>query len=284
MKKYNFLYGKKYLNKTKKKIKKKIKILIKKKKNIPNIAIINIGNNISSNIYIKNKCINFNYVGIKYKIYNYNKNINEKKIINKIKKINKNKKIHCILLQLPLPKKFNTNKIINNISPKKDVDGLHAYNIGKLFQGNYSIRPCTSYGVIKLLKYYNINIKELNILIIGSSNLVGKPMMIELINKGCTVTLVNSKTKNIKQYLKITDLLISAIGKFDKYPIKYIKENSIIIDIGININKKGKLTGDINKKKIINKIKYITPIPGGVGPMTISILLKNIIKIYNKIN
>ncbi len=273
------LYSYLYLHKTKKKIKKKISILKKIHKRSPKIAIIVIGKNKLSNIYIKKKCFYFKIVGIKYKIYKYSKNIKEKKIFSKIKKINKNKKIDCLLIQLPIPKHLNTNKIINKINPCKDVDGLHALNIGKLSQGNSKIHPCTSFGVIKLLKYYKINLIGLNTLIIGSSNLVGKPMSMELINKGCTVTLTNTKTKNIKKYIKNADLLISAIGKYNKYPTYWIKKKCIIIDIGINkIN--NKIIGDINFKLAIKRAKYITPTPGGIGLMTISILLKNIVKIY----
>ncbi len=274
-----FIYGINYLKNTRNKIKKKILNIKKNNKIIPLIVIINVGNNKSSLIYIKNKCKNFKYVGIKYKIYNLKKNINENKIIKLIKKFNYNKNITCILVQLPLPKNLNTNKIINNINPYKDVDGLHYYNIGKLSQGNPYISPCTSKAVIKLLNIYKINIIGINILIIGCSNLIGKPINMSLINKGCTVTITNSKTKNIKKYIKNADILISAIGKYDIIPINLIKKNSIIIDIGINI-KNNKIKGDINYKLILQKVKYITPVPGGIGPITIAILLKNIMKIY----
>ncbi len=280
---HKILFGHKYLKKTKKDIKKKIFKLKSLYKRSPKIIIFNIGDNKISNIYIKKKCINFNNVGIKYKIYKFKKNIIEKKIIKKIKKINKNNKVDCLLIQLPIPKYLNTNKIINTINPKKDVDGLNAINIGKLSQGNPAIHPCTALGVIKLLKYYKINLIGLNALIIGTSNLVGKPISMELINKGCTVTLVNSKTKNIKKHIKNSDLLISAVGKYNIFPINWIKKNSIIIDIGINKIQK-KIIGDINFNLAIKKVKYISPTPGGVGLMTISILLKNIIKIYKKNN
>ncbi len=284
--KYNkkFIYGTKYLNKIKNKIKKKILKLKKIKKKIPLIIIINIGNNKSSKIYIKNKIKTFKYIGIKYKIYNFKKDIKENKLIKKIKKFNYNKNIDCILIQLPLPKNLNTNKIINTINPYKDVDGLHYYNLGKLSQGNPYITPCTSKAIIKLLNIYNINIVGINILIIGKSNLVGKPINMVLINKGCTVTIINSRTKNIKKYIKNADIIISAIGKYNILPIKSVKKNSIIIDVGININKNYKIQGDINYKLILNKIKYISPVPGGVGPMTIAYLIKNIMLIYKNKN
>ncbi len=277
------LYGYKYFKKTKKKIKKKISKLKSLYKRSPKIVIFNIGNNEISNIYIKKKCINLNYVGIKYKIYEFKKNITEKKIIKKIKNINKNKKIDCLLIQLPIPKHLNTNKIVNKIDPQKDVDGLNAINIGYLSQGNAVIHPCTALGIIKLLKFYKINLISLNALIIGTSNLIGKPISMELINEGCTVTLANSKTTNIKKYIKNSDLLISATGKYNIFPIKWIKKNSIIIDVGIN-KIKNKITGDINFNSAIKKVKYISPTPGGVGLMTISILLKNIVQIYIKNN
>ncbi len=280
---YKILYGNTYLKKTIIKIKKKISLLKKTIKRKPKILIINIGNNIPSNIYIKKKCINFDYVGIKYKIKKLKTNITEKKVIKIIKKTNKNKNIDCLLIQLPIPKHLNTNKIINKINPTKDVDGLNAINIGKLSQGKPIIHPCTPWGVIKLLKLYKINLIGLNALIIGSSNLVGKPMSMELINAGCTVTLINTKTKNIKKHIKNTDLLISAIGKYNIFPTYWIKKKSIIIDIGINkVN--NKIVGDINFKEAKKIAKYITPTPGGIGLMTISILLKNIIKIYKKNN
>ncbi len=278
---YNkILSGLNYLKKTKNNIKKKI---FKFKNNFnkkPYINILQIGNNKSSKLFIEKKCKIFKHVGIKYKIYNLNKNIKEIKIIKLIKKININKKIHCLLIQLPLPKNINYYKIINSINPKKDVDGLHFNNIGKLIQGYPYIRSCVSYGVIKLFKIYKINIFNLNTVIINSSNLIGKPLSLELLNKGCTVTLINKKTQNMEKYIKNADLLITAIGKYNIFPIKWIKKNSIVIDIGITLNKKNKIIGDINYKLAIKRVKYITPVPGGIGPMTISILLKNIIKIF----
>ncbi len=277
------IYGIKYLKYIRNKIKKNILNIKKKNKKIPSIVIINIGKNRSSLIYIKNKCKNFKYIGIKYKIYNLKKNIKEKKIIKLIKKFNNDKNINCILIQLPIPKNLNTNKIINNINPYKDVDGLHCYNIGKLSQGNPYITPCTSKAIIKLFNIYKINIIGINILIIGCSNLIGKPIYMSLINKGCTVTITNSKTKNITKYIKKADIIISAIGKYNVIPINSIKKKSIIIDVGINIIN-NKIKGDINYKLILKKVKYITPVPGGIGPITIASLLKNIMKIYNKKN
>ncbi len=275
--KYKILYGHKILDIEKKKIKKKINIYKKK----PFVIIINIGKNKPSNIYIKKKCIYFKYVGINYKIFYFKEKISKFKIIKFIKNINNDKNIHGILIQLPLPKHLKDYEIIKKINPNKDIDVLHPYNIGKIIQGYSFIKPPISSGIIKLLKFYNINISTLNCLIIGSSNLVGKPIYIELLNHEITVTIVNKKTQNIKKYIKKADLLITAIGKYNYYPVKWIKKKSIIIDIGIN-KYKNKIVGDINFKLALKKVKYITPVPGGVGPITIAMLLRNIYKLYKK--
>ncbi len=270
------LYGNKILKQILKKIKQKILNKINKYNKKPFIIILNIKKNIPSQLYIKNACTYFKYVNINYKICNLDKKISEINLIKYINNINNNKNIDCILIQLPLPKHLNTNKIVNNINPEKDVDCLNAINIGKLSQGKPFIKPCTSSGIIKILKYYKINLSGLNCLIIGSSNIVGKPIIMELINMGCTVTIANKKTKNIKKHIKNSKLLISAIGKYNVIKTKWINKKSIIIDIGINKLKNKKITGDINFKSTIKKIKYITPVPGGIGLTTIAMLIKNI--------
>ncbi len=284
MKKNNkLLNGLIILKKIKKKIKKKILKYKSKLKKKPYIIILYIGTNSSSELYIKNKCKYLKYVDIKYKILKIKSNVKESKIIKFINFLNKNKHVDCILIQLPLPKKFNTNLILKNINPKKDVDGLHPYNIGLLSQGKPKIRPCTLLGILILFKYYKINLLGLHSLIIGSSNLIGKPIIMELINQGCSVTITNSKTKNIKKHIKNADLLIIAIGKYNTFPVKWIKNKCIIIDIGINkIN--NKTVGDIEFKKAIKKAKFITPVPGGIGPITIGALLLNILRIYKNLN
>ncbi len=277
------LYGINYLKKTKKKIKNKILILKKNKKPIPYIIIINLNNNFSSNIYIKNKCLHLKYVGIKYKIFNYKIKISNEKLLKLINNLNNNKKINGIIIQLPLPNYLNYSKIINKIHPYKDIDSLNNINIGKLSQNISYIKPCTACGIIKLFNLYKINFIYKNCLIINSSNLIGKPINMELINYKCTATIANSKTKNINTYIKNSNILIIATGKPYKISNKYIKKNSIIIDIGINyIN--NKICGDIinYSELLLNpNVKYITPVPGGIGPITISIFLKNILKLYS---
>ncbi len=274
------LFGNNILKIIQNKIKKKILIYKKIYNTYPTIIIIYIGNNLPTIIYIKKKCIHLKYVGIKYKIFHFNNNISNIFLINFIKKINNNKNIDCIFLQLPLPKHLDTIKIINSISPYKDVDGLTYTNIGKLSQKIPYIIPCTVLSVITLLKYYNIHINGLNTVIIGTSNLVGKPLIMELINHNCTITIINKKSKNYDKYIRNADLLISAVGKYNIFPTSWLKKQSIIIDIGININKNGLIRGDINFIKALKIVKYITPVPGGIGPITIAMLLNNIIKIY----
>ncbi len=278
--KKKILFGNNILNIIQNKIKQKILIYKKKYHTYPTIIIIYIGNNLPTIIYIKKKCIHLKYVGIKYKIIHFNENISNKFLIHFISKINNNKKIDCIFLQLPLPQHLNTIKIINSISPYKDVDGLTCSNLGKLSQGIPYITPCTTLGVITLLKYYNINYNGLNTVIIGTSNLTGKPLLMELINHNCTITIINKTNTNYYKYIQNADLLISAVGKYNIFPTNWLKKKSIIIDIGININKNGLIRGDINFKQALKIVKYITPVPGGIGPMTIAMLLTNIIKIY----
>ncbi|WP_343187695.1 bifunctional methylenetetrahydrofolate dehydrogenase/methenyltetrahydrofolate cyclohydrolase FolD [Buchnera aphidicola (Periphyllus koelreuteriae)] len=273
-----------------KKIQKKIKNEICKRKKkgllIPGLAVILVGNNNSSKIYVKNKKIACNKVGFFSKIFKFSKKISEKKIINLIKKLNKNKLIHGILIQLPLPKKINTLKIIKKISYKKDVDGFHPFNIGLLCQRQPNLRSCTPFGILQLLKKKKIKIKGLNALIIGASNIVGRPMMLELLLAGCTTTVAHRFTKNLYQYVKNADLIIIAIGKPNFLNGKFIKKGAIIIDVGINRLKNGKIVGDVDFNSNYKKASYITPVPGGVGPMTVTSLLQNTLyackKYYDK--
>ncbi|CAL4322893.1 tetrahydrofolate dehydrogenase/cyclohydrolase catalytic domain-containing protein [Buchnera aphidicola] len=272
--KFKIMNGKKIAQKMQKKIK---KIVLKrkiKKLSIPGLAIILIGNDCASKIYVKNKIIACKKVGFKLKIFYLKENILELKILKILKKLNKNPKIHGILLQLPIPKNLNLIKLIKKISFKKDVDGLN-YNYKKLFfQKKKYFESCTVLGIMHLLKKYKINLKKLNILIIGNSNLIGKPMALKLLSYGYTVTITNKFTKNLKSYLKIAQVIIIAIGKPNFLNKKYLRKGVIIIDVGINFIK-NKIIGDVNFKSVQSKSSYITPVPGGVGPMTITFLLKN---------
>ncbi|CAL4043613.1 Bifunctional protein FolD [Buchnera aphidicola (Tetraneura ulmi)] len=264
-------------------IKKYIKEKIKKnKRRIPGLAIIIIGNNYSSKIYIQKKQSACKKVGILSKVIYLNEKIDEKKILLIIEKLNKDNHIDGILIQLPLPKKFiNPINIIKKIDPKKDVDGLHPYNIGMLCQRHPTLmRSCTPYGIITLLKKYKINTYGLNSVIIGASNIVGRPMSMELLLAGCTTTVVHKFTKNLKFYTKNADLIIVSVGKKNFLNGKLIKEGAIIIDVGINRNEEGKIIGDVDFNSALEKASFITPVPGGVGPMTVATLLKNTIYAY----
>jgi methylenetetrahydrofolate dehydrogenase (NADP+)/methenyltetrahydrofolate cyclohydrolase len=274
--------GTKIAQKIQNKIKKKIH---KRKKNglfQPGLAVVFVGNNISSKIYVKNKKIACKKVGIISKICCLPVSVTEKKIIHTIKSFNADPTIHGILIQLPLPKKFDTQKILRKISYKKDVDGFHPFNIGLLCQRNPRLRACTPLGIMNLLKSYQIKIKGLNALIIGASNIVGRPMMLELLLAGCTTTIAHKFTKNLNQYVKNADLIVIAIGKPNFLHGKWIKKGAIIIDVGINRLKNGKIVGDADFNSNYLKASYITPVPGGVGPMTVTSLLQNTLYICEK--
>jgi methylenetetrahydrofolate dehydrogenase (NADP+)/methenyltetrahydrofolate cyclohydrolase len=278
--------GKKIAKKILKKMKKKIDKRKKNKLIIPGLAVILIGNNISSKIYIKNKKIACKKIGLISKTYKFSNFVKEKEIIQKIKELNKNQSIHGILVQLPIPKKINTLKILRKISYKKDVDGFHPLNIGLLCQREPNLRACTPLGIITLLKRYKINIQGLHALIIGASNIVGRPMMLEFLLAGCTTTITHRFTKNLYKYIKKADLIVIAIGKANFLKGEWIKKGAIIIDVGINRLKNGNIVGDVDFKSNYKKASYITPVPGGVGPMTVTSLLKNTIyaceKYYDK--
>ncbi|WP_367670772.1 bifunctional methylenetetrahydrofolate dehydrogenase/methenyltetrahydrofolate cyclohydrolase FolD [Sodalis-like secondary symbiont of Drepanosiphum platanoidis] len=278
------LDGKYVSKKIKYKITKKINKRIKKNKKIPVLAAILIGNDIPSKIYIKKKQKICNEVGIKSIIYNLSENINEYNLIKLINKLNNNKNIDGILIQYPLPKHINKNNIIEKISPYKDVDGLHPYNIGKLCQNNPIIHPCTPLGIITLIKYYKIKISRLHAVIVGKSNIVGQPMSLELLISGCTVTITHSLTNNLKYHIKQADLLIVAVGKPNFIPGYWIKKGAIVIDVGINRLNSGKIVGDVDFLNAINNVSYITPVPGGIGPMTVISLIQNILLICEKYN
>ncbi|QJC38375.1 bifunctional methylenetetrahydrofolate dehydrogenase/methenyltetrahydrofolate cyclohydrolase FolD [Enterobacteriaceae endosymbiont of Donacia fulgens] len=264
------------------KIREKIKNLSFKKKRKPGLGVILIGNNPASKIYIKNKLRICEKLGIFYTKYNLSKNINENKIIEIINFLNKNKYIDGILVQLPLPKNINIIKILETIHPSKDVDGFHPYNVGRLCQRVPLLRPCTSLGILKILKYYNINICGLNAVIVGASNIVGRPMAMELLLNGCTITITHRFTKNLYHYIKYADLLIVAIGKPNFIPGNWIKIGAIVIDVGINKINDNKIVGDIDFNLAKKRASYITPVPGGVGPITIAILMQNILYAYEK--
>ena len=271
--------GKKYSEEIKNEIKKEIIELKKKKNEIPCLVVILIGSFEPSKIYVRNKEKVANEVGIKSKILKYPADIKEQEILNKIKDLNNDKDVHGILVQLPLPKQINVKNIINSIDPKKDVDGFNPINVGNLASGYKSIVPCTPLGCMILIKKIEKKIDGKHAVIIGRSNLNGKPMSQLLLKENCTVTIVHSKTKDIKTECKKADILVAAAGVPNLVRGSWIKDGSIVIDVGINkIN--GKLVGDVHFDEAKEKARAITPVPGGVGPMTIACLLKNTLECF----
>ena len=255
-------------------------IEIKRKTNKnPNLTVILIGDFTPSQIYVRNKEKNSTEVGITSNVIKYPKEVKEKEILDKINELNNDKNISGILVQLPLPEQISKEKIINAIDPKKDVDGFNPINVGNLASGYKSIVPCTPLGCLLLIKKVEKNLSGKHAVIIGRSNLNGKPMAQLLLKENCTVTVVHSKTNNLQEECLKADILVAAVGVPNLVKKDWVKSSAIIIDVGIN--KVGdKIVGDVNFEEIKDNIKAITPVPGGVGPMTIACLLKNTLECF----
>ena len=246
----------------------------------PTLAVILIGDNPASKIYVKNKRKTAEKLGINSVVFEYPNNISENEIINKISELNNDKNITAILVQLPLPAHINKNNVINSILPQKDVDGLTAYNSGKLFSGEEPyVYPCTPKGILLLLDEYNIELEGSHAVVIGRSNLVGKPVAQMLLRRNATVTICHSKTKNLPEITKTADILISAVGK-NVVGEKYIKNNCVVVDVGIFKDDSGKIRGDVDFDSVSKNASYISPVPGGVGPMTIASLMLNTYELF----
>ena len=265
--------------KIKKEILDELKEEVSKLKDKPNFVVIQVGNNEASNVYIKQKAKMAEHIGYGYTHLKLDENITEEALLNEIDKLNKDKNIHGILVQMPLPSHIDTNKIQNAVIPEKDVDGLSDMNAGMLFHGKDSLFSCTPYGVMELLKRYNINVEGKHAVVVGRSNLVGKPMSIMLTNAGATVTLCHSKTKDLAKYTKKADILIVTVGKPKLITADMVRRGTVVIDVGINRLESG-LCGDVDYENVSKKCSYITPVPGGVGPMTVAMLGSNVLKAY----
>ena len=266
--------GKKQAEIIRNEIKKEISDLKKKSGKSPSLTVILIGDFVPSLIYVKNKEKSAREVGIKSEIIRYPKNVSEKDILEKIRELNKNDEISGILVQLPLPSQISKEKIINAINPSKDVDGFNPINVGNLSSGYNSIVPCTPLGCLLLIKKIEPNLAGKHAVIIGRSNLNGKPMAQLLLKENCTVTIAHSKTNDLQNECLKADILVAAVGVPNLIKKDWVKRNAIVIDVGIN--KVGeKIVGDVNFDALKDNVKAITPVPGGVGPMTIACLLKN---------
>lgn len=256
-----------------------------KQKNIKSkLAVIMVGDDPASKVYVRNKSRACEDVGIEYEEYLLDSKITQKELIELIEKLNNDKTVNGILLQSPIPSNLDINEAFRTISSEKDVDGFNPVNVGKLVLNQDTFVSCTPYGIMKMFEEYNIDLTGKNVVILGRSNIVGKPLIHCCLNKNATVTSCHSKTQNLAQKAKEADILISAIGKANFVTADMIKENAVVIDVGINRLDNGKITGDVDFENVKEKASYITPVPGGVGPMTIAMLMNNVIKATKRQN
>lgn len=243
----------------------------------PTLAVVLVGEDKASQTYVRAKEKACNEYGIKSVAHRLSENTTQNELLALINVLNLDDSIHGILVQLPLPKHIDTNVVLAAIDPRKDVDGFHAVNVGKLVSGLDGFVPCTPLGVMEILKEYGIDVAGLNAVVIGRSNIVGKPMANLLLNASATVTVTHSKTKNLKEICKNADLIVAAIGKPFFLKADIVKDGAVVVDVGINRLDDGRLVGDVDFDEVAPKCSYITPVPGGVGPMTIAMLLNNTI-------
>ncbi len=277
---YTIIDGKKLAQK----IRLELKTEAEKFKTRPKLAVILVGNDPASKIYVRNKNKACEEVGINYEEHVLEETTKMEDLLQLIDRLNSDDSINGILLQAPLPKHLEINRAFEEISPIKDVDGFNPINVGKLLIGEDAFISCTPYGIIKMLEEYNIPIQGKNAVVVGRSNIVGKPLAQCLLNKNATVIICHSKTENLSNYTKNADILISAVGKANLITADMVKEGATVIDVGMNRNDNGKLCGDVDFENVKEIASYITPVPGGVGPMTITMLMNNVIKAYKMQN
>lgn len=249
---------------------------------LPCLAVIQVGNDPASSVYVNNKKKACEYIGIDSLSYELEEETTEESLLDLIAELNHNKIVNGILVQLPLPKHIDENKVIKAIAPEKDVDGFHPETVGNMCIGTKGFLPCTPAGVIQLLKRSNIEIEGKECVVVGRSNIVGKPMAMLLLRENGTVTITHSRTKDLKEVCKRADILIAALGKPKFITSEYVKEGAVIIDVGIHRNEQNKLCGDVDFDDVVEKVSAITPVPGGVGPMTIAMLMNNCVETVRK--
>lgn len=276
----NILNGKELANEIQTGIKQEVKACMIR----PSLAVIQIGENQASDIYVRNKEKVCNEVGIYFRHFKFDEGTPELTIINKIKELNNDEYVNGIIVQLPIPERYNEKRIVNSIINSKDVDGLTDINTGRLVNGKKTLVPCTPLGIITLLKKYEIELEGKDVVIVGRSKLVGKPLLNLLLNEDATVTVCHKKTNDLKEKTKQADILIVAAGCPNLITEDMVKKDAVVIDVGIN-RVDGKIVGDVDFDSVSKKASYITPVPGGVGPLTIAMLLSNVITCYkNKKN
>ena len=248
----------------------------------PTLVVILVGENPASKIYVSNKKKTAEKLGINSVVINYPENVTEKELLDKIEELNNDKEVTAILVQLPLPKHISKENVMNTIIPQKDVDGFTPYNVGKLFSGETPIvYPCTPKGVLLLLDEYNIDLDGKHAVVVGRSNIVGRPMSQMLLNRNATVTICHSHTKNLAQIIKTADVVVSAVGK-NIIEGEMLKSDCVIVDVGIFKDENGKTRGDVDFESASKTASYISPVPGGVGPMTITSLMLNTVELFEK--
>jgi methylenetetrahydrofolate dehydrogenase (NADP+)/methenyltetrahydrofolate cyclohydrolase len=245
----------------------------------PGLAVILIGDNPASKVYVNKKIQTCEAVGMHSFPYYLPTTTSQEELLQLITQLNHDAKIHGILVQLPLPEHINANAIIEHIDPRKDVDGFHPYNIGRLTLRNPALQPCTPAGIMRLLAHYAIELTGKHAVIVGASNIVGRPMALELLLEGCTITITHRFTQNLQRYVQDADILVVAVGKPEFIPGSWIKPGAVVIDVGINRLDNGKLVGDVQFSEAVKHAAWITPVPGGVGPMTVATLLSNTLSV-----
>ncbi|MGN0626343.1 MAG: bifunctional methylenetetrahydrofolate dehydrogenase/methenyltetrahydrofolate cyclohydrolase FolD [Oscillospiraceae bacterium] len=270
--------GKDVAAKVRAELREEVETLAKERKKRPALAVILVGEDPASQIYVRNKQRACEDVGILSEIYTLGENVSQESLEYIINSLAERRDIDGILLQMPLPKGLDPVKALKCIPPEKDVDAFHPDNVGHIMRGDYRFLPCTPAGVMELLRRYDIDISGKECVVIGRSDIVGKPMAMMLLHSGGTVTICHSKTRNLAEHTRRADILVSAVGKAGFVTADMVKDGAVVIDVGINRNADGKICGDVDFAAVEPKASYITPVPGGVGPMTVAMLMKNTVK------
>lgn len=283
MTEFTLIDGKAIAQTSKDSIKAHVDELIANGQRAPGLAVVLVGEDPASQVYVGHKRKSCDYVGFKSEVHTLPKDSSEQALLDLITDLNNSDTIDGILVQLPLPDHIDADKIIEHISPEKDVDGFHPYNFGRLAQASPTLRPCTPYGVMKLLEAYNIDPKGKDVVILGKSNIVGRPMALELLMVSATVTICHSQTKDLAEKVRQADIVIAGVGIPNFAKGQWIKQGAVVIDVGINRLDNGKLCGDVDFDACKVKSSYITPVPGGVGPMTVAMLMQNTLEAYTAI-
>ena len=274
--------GKEISTKTKNTIKAEIEEIRKTGKRVPKLAVILVGDNQASQVYVRNKEKACAYVGMESLRINRDANFSEDDLLKLIDELNHDESVDGILVQLPLPKTIDEEKVLKAISPEKDVDGFHPANIAKLFLNEEGFIPCTPYGMMVMLEEIGYDLDGKEVVVVGRSNIVGKPVALLALHHNATVTIAHSHTKNLQEVTSRADVLIAAIGKAKFFTADYVKEGAVVLDVGMNRDENGKLCGDVDFDDVKEKVSAITPVPGGVGPMTIAMLMKNTLLSYKR--